>query len=62
MPEKSEALFDKRIVQRNIKRGRITRREYDAFVKHLDDVTDKSEPLFSEEMEEELIGGREEAS
>jgi hypothetical protein len=33
--------FDVRIVERNIKRGIITRKEYDRFLKSLPDVGDK---------------------
>jgi hypothetical protein len=35
------ALFDRRIVERNIKRGLITRKDYDKFLKSLSDSADK---------------------
>jgi len=34
-------LFDRRIVERNIKRGLITRKDYEKFLKALDDAKDK---------------------
>jgi hypothetical protein len=34
-------LFDVRTVERNIKRGLITRKEYERFLKSLGDATDK---------------------
>jgi hypothetical protein len=38
---KQSRLFDKRTVERNIKKGLVTRKDYDKYVKTLDDVTDK---------------------
>ncbi len=37
----SPALFDRRIVERNIKRGLITRKDYEKFLKSLADVAAK---------------------
>lgn len=34
-------LFDKRTVERNIKKGLITRKDYEKFLKSLDDISDK---------------------
>ena len=34
-------LFDRRIVERNIKRGLITRKDYDKFLKSLSDAAGK---------------------
>jgi len=34
-------LFDRRIVERNIKRGLITRKDYDKFLKSLSDASGK---------------------
>jgi hypothetical protein len=34
-------LFDRRIVERNIKRGLITRKDYEKFLKSLSDSADK---------------------
>lgn len=49
MPTKPEALFDKRTVERNIKRGRVTQKEYDAYLKTLNNAEDKATALFPEE-------------
>ncbi|MCA9666580.1 MAG: hypothetical protein KC503_13355 [Myxococcales bacterium] len=38
-----EFLFDKRLVERNIRAGLITREEYEAHLAKLADVTDKGE-------------------
>jgi hypothetical protein len=38
---KDVRLFDLRTVERNIKRGLITRKEYERFLKSLGDSTDK---------------------
>jgi hypothetical protein len=38
---KDPRLFDVRIVERNIKRGLITRKEYERLLKSLDDVAGK---------------------
>ncbi len=37
----SPALFDRRIVERNIKRGLTTRKDYERFLKSLADAADK---------------------
>lgn len=37
----SPTLFDRRIVERNIKRGLITRKDYDKFLKSLADAAEK---------------------
>jgi len=34
-------LFDKRTVERNIKKGLVSRKDYEKYLKTLDDVTDK---------------------
>jgi hypothetical protein len=38
---KQARLFDKRTVERNIKKGLVTRKDYDKYLKALDDVADK---------------------
>lgn len=56
MPEKPEALFDKRVVERNIKRGRITQKDHKNYLSRLRDLEEKAEPLFrEEELEQEGI-------
>lgn len=41
---KDPSLFDRRIVERNIRRGVITRKDYNNFLKSLGDATDKVAP------------------
>jgi hypothetical protein len=41
---KDVRLFDLRIIERNIKRGLITRKEYERFLKSLPDATEKVAP------------------
>ena len=38
---KIERLYDKRTVERNIKKGLVSRKDYDKFLKALDDVAEK---------------------
>jgi hypothetical protein len=38
---KTARLYDKRTVERNIKKGLLSRKDYDKHVKSLDDVADK---------------------
>lgn len=37
--------FDVRIVERNIRRGRLARKDYDKYLKDLPDVTDKAQEI-----------------
>ena len=45
---KDVRLFDTRTVERNIKRGLITRKEYERFLKSLADAVEKVAPAESE--------------
>jgi hypothetical protein len=38
---KTARLFDKRTVERNIKRGLVSRKDYEKYLKSLDDIADK---------------------
>jgi hypothetical protein len=38
---KNARLFDRRIVERNIKKGLVTRKDYDKYLKALDDAAAK---------------------
>jgi hypothetical protein len=38
---KTARLFDKRTVERSIKKGLVARKDYEKYVKSLDDVADK---------------------
>ena len=42
MNGKEENLFDRRIVNKNIERGLITKEEYEAFLEQLEDSIDKA--------------------
>lgn len=46
---KDARLFDTRTVERNIKRGLITRKDYERFLKSLADAADKVAPAQTEE-------------
>lgn len=39
----NERLFDKRVVERNIKRGKVTREQYEAWLSSLEDCAELSE-------------------
>lgn len=45
--------FDKRTIQRNLKEGIISAKEWEQFLKKLPDVSDKVEFVMSEETQEE---------
>ncbi len=45
---KDVRLFDTRTVERNIKRGLITRKEYERFLKSLPDMAEKVSPAESD--------------
>ncbi len=46
---KDPRLFDLRVVERNIKRGLVTRKEHERFLKSLPDVADKVAPAEPDE-------------
>lgn len=45
MLEKKDFLFDKRLAERFIRRGQLSRQEYNAYLSSLADVADKAEPI-----------------
>jgi hypothetical protein len=47
--QEPESTFDKRIVARNIRRNKITRKDYEQYLKSLKDAKDKSATMFSDE-------------
>jgi hypothetical protein len=49
MSNKPDSLFDQRTVERNIKRGRITRKEYERYLSSLEDLTEKAVSMFKGE-------------
>jgi hypothetical protein len=55
----SPALFDRRIVERNIKRGLTTRKDYEKYLKSLADAADKVKSPDEEPAPEGAdVGGR----
>lgn len=52
-----DMLLDRRVVERNIRKGIVTREEYEAFLKALPDATDNSELIAAKlgEEEEEIL-------
>jgi hypothetical protein len=44
-----EWMFDKRVLQRNLRRGLISRADYDKFVKALPDASENAAPLLDDE-------------
>jgi hypothetical protein len=45
---KLDGLIDRRVVSRNVKHGRLTRKEFDQYLASLPDVSGKAVPMFSE--------------
>lgn len=45
---KIDGLIDRRVVNRNLKHGRLTRKEFDQYLASLPDVSSKAVPMFSE--------------
>ena len=50
--------FDKRLIQRNIERGKFTREDYEKYLHSLKDVSSKAEPLFTDQEEGKPEGTR----
>jgi hypothetical protein len=46
---KDPRLFDQRVVERNIKRGLVTRKEYERYLKSLPDAAEKVAPAEPDE-------------
>lgn len=52
----NESLFDIRVVERNIARGKVTREQYEAYLSSLEDVSElgtETETLFVHRVEDE---------
>jgi len=66
MSKKDEFLYDVRIAERNIKEGKLSKKDYEKHMASLPDVEEKGEPLIIEEdevsSEEELDQVEEEIS
>ena len=52
MKSKEDFLYDVRVVNRHIKEGIVTKKDYDKHLRSLPDVEDNSEPLIIEDEEE----------
>lgn len=52
MLNKQDFLYDKRLVERFITRGVVTRKEYEQHLSKLPDVATKSQPLAPEDTDE----------
>jgi hypothetical protein len=46
MTGKPDGLFDRRVVQRNLKHGRLSRKEFDQYLASLPDASAKAVPMF----------------
>jgi hypothetical protein len=53
MSSRTEKLFDKRIVTRNIRKNKLSRKEYEQYLKGLEDSTAKAVPLFVADTEQD---------
>ncbi len=47
--EKKPDLFDRRVLERNIKKGLVTRKDHERFLKALPDLADKVAPTETDE-------------
>ncbi len=54
MSDKNPKLFDIRIVERNIEKGLITRKEYEEYLKTMDDSAERAEKIEAEFVENVL--------
>ena len=48
MADKDDQLFDRRVVERNIEKGLVTREEYEDYLEGLDDTEDNAETIEAE--------------
>jgi hypothetical protein len=55
---KDERLFDVRVVERNIRSGRVTREEYEAYLAQLSDAKDKSVQMEADFVEGVLLAAQ----
>jgi len=61
MKNKEDFLYDVRIVNRNIRDGAVSKKDYDKYIESLPDVEDKSEPLIIDDEPEALSAAADEA-
>lgn len=50
-----DMLLDRRVVERNIRKGIVTREEYDTFLRELGDTADNAESVTARLGEDELV-------
>lgn len=50
-----DMLLDRRVVERNIRKGIVTREEYDAFLRELGDTADNAESVTARLGEDDLV-------
>ncbi|MGE0369365.1 MAG: hypothetical protein AB7I96_07640 [Candidatus Dadabacteria bacterium] len=55
MKSKDDFLYDVRIINRNIRDGVVSKKDYDKYLDNLPDVEDNSEPLIIEDDEPETL-------
>ncbi len=55
MKNKDDFLYDVRIINRNIRDGEVSKKDYDKYLDNLPDVEDNSEPLIIEDDEPETL-------
>ncbi len=55
MKNKEDFLYDVRIINRNIRDGVVSKKDYDKYLDNLPDVEDNSEPLIIEDDEPETL-------
>jgi len=53
MSHDNEDLFDQRTVEKNIRRGLVTRKQYDTYLKQLADASDNAEYISIEDPEDD---------
>jgi hypothetical protein len=59
MKNKEDFLYDVRIVNRTIRDGAVSKKEYDKYIESLPDVEDKSEPLIIDDEPEAMSAAHE---
>lgn len=62
MKNKEDFLYDVRIVNRNIRDGAVSRKDYDKHIESLPDMEYNSEPLIIDDEPEALSAGGEEGA
>jgi hypothetical protein len=53
MSQRYNLIYDVRVIERNLREGIITKRDYEEYLKKLPDISDKGCPLIIDEEHEE---------